>query len=374
MIRLFFRESAFLAAFLVCANGTFAQWIASPLFPGELSVNSFAVSTNGLTHGGSIGGGTPYPALNAISEPARMAIWTNAGAFAAFSPSTPSHVYTISMDDAGGAAFIDLRQSAALWQLSTGSMTLLHPAGYSASRIVAMDAAQQGGWAIRGGIQVGGVWTGSADTFVELHPSGATMSGIGALAGGRQGGIVSFTSSSAVSFGAALWTGTADSFVNLAPVGSSLSEVSALTNVYEAGYAYFDGVSHAGLWFGSAESFISLHPEDASGSRVTAVAGDFQGGSAGAHAAIWQGSAASYIDLHWVVNASLGASFTQSEILGGALDEVGNPVFVGYAYDPSSGLYQAVVWTTAIPEPAACAAIAGLIVLVAYRRRRGLHP
>lgn len=349
-----------------CATAN-AQWVATPLSSGDPFTHSVAAATNGSLHAGTVGNGSPYASLISSADPARAVLWAAGGTATLLQPGIPSQVSAIYGASQGGSVLIDGSSNAALWSGVAGVFANLHPAGYTSSRIVAMSATHQGGSAFLDGVPHGGLWSGTAGSFVDLHPVGATRSAVGALSGNRQGGAVSFTPDAGATFGAALWAGTAESFISLNPPGATLSSIDALTDSYEAGYAYFAGVCHAGLWFGSAESFVSLQPANATSSRVAAVAGDFQGGSAAGdelHAALWQGSAASYLDLHGSVVAALGGGFTRSEILGGSLDEFGSPVFVGYAYNPETFLYQAVVWTMAsIPEPSAYAALSATLML-----------
>ncbi len=351
---------------LGCAT-TNAQWVATPLFSGDPLTHSVAVATNGSSHAGTVGNGSPYASLISSADPARAVLWAAGGAATLLQPGLPSQVSALYGASQGGSVLIDGSSNAALWNGVAGVFANLHPIGYTSSRIVAMSATQQGGSAELDSVQHGGLWSGTAGSFVDLHPVGATRSAVGALSSNRQGGAVSFAPGAGATFGAALWTGSAESFISMNPPGATLSLIDALTDDYEAGYAYFGGVCHAGLWFGSAESFVSLQPANAIFSRVAAVAGGFQGGSAAMdelHAAVWQGSSASYLDLHDSVIAALGGSFTRSEILGGSLDEFGNPVFVGYAYNPEAFLYQAVVWTMAsIPEPSTYAVLSAILML-----------
>lgn len=367
------------AAYLGVGGVTSAQWVATPLLTGNPLGSSVALGTNGTSHSGFVGTNGPYPHFHSgANSPERAVNWTNDGNLVPLQPDLPSQVFAMSGPTAGGGIYSDGTAQAAIWNTPTQTLTVLHPAGYVFSRVTAISGTQQVGLASSTGLQHAVMWSGSANSMVDLHPSGAVYSGAGAIHGNRQGGLVSYADpGGSVAFQAAIWTGSADSFVNLNPAGSRLSEVSAITDTYEAGYAYFDNICHAGLWFGSAESFVSLLPEGFGFSRIAAVAGDYQGGMAGSHAAVWQGTAASYVSLQDSVIAALGVHYTRSEILGGSLDEFGQPIFVGYAHNSLTDLDQAMVWRfVAIPEPSTYAllALGTAIVLVRQIRRSRRKP
>lgn len=365
-----------------CCSVASAQWVATPLAPVDGVAHSVAWATNGTVHVGSVGGPGPYPSF--LTDDARSRLravaWTGENQAVQIQPDTPSRAASISGAVVGGSVFTGGAMQAAIWNLATGTVTLLHPSGSAFSHVTSIDGSRQAGYADRGGgLQNAVLWTGSADSIVDLHPSGAVRSAVGAIQGNRQGGLVDYVGPGGpTAFQAALWNGSAESFVNLNPAGSRLSEVTAIAATYEAGYAYFGDAVHAGLWFGTAESFVSLQPEGMNFSRISAVAGDFQGGVVGSYAAVWQGSASSYVDLHGSVLAALGPNFSYSEVVGGALDPNGNPVFVGFAHDSIMHLDYAVAWTLApIPEPSTLALIAlGLAVLASrfYLRADRVNP
>ena len=204
------------------------------------------------------------------------------------------------------------------------------------------------------------MWTGTAASFVDLHPVGATSSEAYAIHGGQQVGDVLIGDV----FHAGLWSGSSGSYVDLHPSGYVQSRVRASAGYKQAGGADVGGNWHAGTWTGTAESFVDLNPGGVSSSLLLATTGNYHAGIADGRAALWLENVDGYVDL----GASLGAAFGTSE--AEAIWTDGLTVLVGgYALTAATGDQRAILWTIAVPEPAAASLLVMSLVGLYMSRR-----
>jgi hypothetical protein len=140
-------------------------------------------------------------------------------------------------------------------------------------------------------------WAGNVRSQIDLHPAGATASTAYGMAGTRQAGYAKFNGRSH----AGLWNGGAASWVDLQPANATDSIAYGIAGTQQAGSATFGNVTHAGIWKATAASWVDLNPAGATNSTAYGIAGTQQVGYATfnntTHAGLWKGSAASWIDL-----------------------------------------------------------------------------
>jgi hypothetical protein len=128
------------------------------------------------------------------------------------------------------------------------------------------------------------------------------------------------------------------------------------------------GNSHALLWSSTAASVVDLNPSGFISSYANGTSGGQQVGygttGGNYHALLWSGTAASAVDLQ----SFLPSDYTQS--LAEGVDANGN--IVGYAFNSSTGQYDAMLWV-AVPEPSTFAlaglGAAALFILRRHKRR-----
>ena len=125
--------------------------------------------------------------------------------------------------------------------------------------------------------------------------------------------------------------------------------------------------SHAGIWFGTPESFVDLNPAGATFSLANATIDTMQAGYAiidSFHRAIlWFGAADNYIDLQ----LELGSQYRDSEASSVWTD--GNTILVaGRASDWPGNVHQ-MLWSIAVPEPAAGSFLALTLGVLVVRKR-----
>jgi len=173
----------------------------------------------------------------------------------------------------------------------------------------------------------------------SLHPSGVANSFAGAVDGNRQYGTIHTPYPGPVAH-AAMWSGTAATFVDMHPAAYSRSSISGAGDGQAVGTAYIGDTGHALLWAGGPAAVVDLHPTGAGGSSATDVEGGLQVGSVAGRAALWRGSAESYFDL----GAAVPSGMTASGANGVEVAADGTITVVGYAYNPSSARYEALVW------------------------------
>jgi hypothetical protein len=296
-----------------------------------------------------------------------------------------------------GRVDIDTIEQAALWNLSEGTFTNLHPAdaAYSAAR--AVDGTLQYG-RVRYDFDVrAALWSGDASSFIDLTPDFATGSEIYNASAGAQSGYIY----SATTFPhASIWTGTAASCIDLNPSGALASIAYDTHGSIQAGTAVLEGVQRAGIWSGTPESWQSLHPESAHSSLILSIDGDpvtgevhayggfvrpaesihhaalwlpsgefidlhdpayassqvivandgFQVGfisdGTSQHACIWHGDAISHLDLH----AALPQHYTSSTATTVWITD-GILYVAGFAYNESLARYEAMLWTQTLLCP-----------------------
>ena len=108
---------------------------------------------------------------------------------------------------------------AVRWAGSAASAVDLHPAGFDASRALATNGIQQGGWGyiIASLSQHALLWNGDAANFVDLHPAGYTFSAVRAMNATTQAGDGWVGTPFALGSvrHALAWSGTANSVIDL---------------------------------------------------------------------------------------------------------------------------------------------------------------
>jgi len=192
-------------------------------------------------------------------------------------------------------------EHALLWRGAPDNFVDLND-GASSSRAYATTDATQGGMFLLGGGRAA-IWAGSPDTVTLLHPAGSSASEVHGVFGGQQAGFAQFGNS----LHAMLWSGTPDSAVDLGPSSAYQdAQADAISADQQAGYVVtFDLGRHAALWTGSADSLVDLNPSGFSNTQATAVLNDQQVGfgfgtatGGHTHALVWSGTASSVLDLH----------------------------------------------------------------------------
>ncbi|WP_428303738.1 hypothetical protein [Lacipirellula sp.] len=321
-------------------TGTAASYVN---LGGWQNAGGRVLGTDGVQHVGGSGGAAT--------------LWTSTpGSVVSLQPPAPPNYSTFVADangvfagmQAGAALFITQNagpnyQEAGIWNDTAGSWQSLHPAGATNSQANDTHFGQQAGWAylpnaqnpVLPAVQHAALWYSSAASFVDLHPAGALQSIANDVfvTGGlsQQVGFARFAALPE----AAMWTGTAASFVNMHPLTAAASELLGNYAGYQAGFASFfspkanANLDHAGLWSGTAASFLDLHaflPTGFSRSRAEDV---------------------------WVANN-------------------GDIWVAGWAVNASTGLSEAMLWTThQVPEPAGATLLATVAVgMTSLMRRR----
>jgi hypothetical protein len=296
-----------------------------------------------------------------------------------------------------GRVEIDTIEQAALWNLSEGTFTHLHPADATYSAARAVDGTLQYG-RVRYDFDVrAAIWSGDAASFIDLTPEFATGSEIYNAADGTQAG---YTYSGTSFPHASLWQGTAASCIDINPAGALASIAYDTHGQVQAGTAVINGVQSAGTWAGTAESWQSLHPEGAHSSLILSIDGDpltgevrafggfvrptesvhhaalwlatgevidlhdpafansqvivasdgyqvgFMSDGTMSHAALWHGSLNTHLDLH----AALSPDYTTSTATTVWVED--RTLYVaGYAYNEPLSRHEAVLWTQTLLCP-----------------------
>ena len=181
------------------------------------------------------------------------------------------------------------------------TVTLLHPAGATASQGRGVSANQQVGYVFMNGAGASALWTGSAESYTTLDPSSADGE-CDDVANGRQVGYV-FFGTGTTGMRASLWNGTRNSRIDLHPGGDGDSRAYGVTTGFQVGYVYQILSSRAAMWSGTSASYRSLHPEFAAHSWAYGVSANQQVGlirlnNNQNHAALWSGTPSSFVDLH----------------------------------------------------------------------------
>lgn len=307
------------------------------------------------------------------------------------------------------------RVRPAIWEGSAASYTDLTPTTAQGGSIFATDGSQHGGYIACSAIStapLATLWRSShANDFVILQPAGAVESQVRGVGGGKQVGFVT----TATQHGAALWNGTPESFVNLHPLAFSISNALATDGVQQVGNASVGNTVHAALWTGSTGSFVDLAAGVSSNASANGVAAGEQVGYADQRPVLWKGTALSMVNLtpsfqdaagFGSVNDTIGGAEAGQVQVNGAYHAVawfgsaGSAVDLQAFLDPARGYFDsyafgiarngdvievsgyasrltpdhdvrfdAVLWTTVIPESTFASASA-LIALGALLRRR----
>lgn len=201
---------------------------------------------------------------------------------------------------AGEVSNNGIEARAALWNLTSGSRTILHPAGATNSQVSAMDSSMQVGYAQFDLNTYAGIWTGTAASWLPLHPIGATSSRLLDVSDGQQVGWATINGNQHAS----LWTSTDFSWVDLNPTGATTSTAYCVHAGEQGGSATIGGGLRAGIWRSSAASWVLLHPTGSATESV--VYGNWNGQQVGyirvpvqgRQATLWSGTAASRVNLH----------------------------------------------------------------------------
>ena len=244
-------------------------------------------------------------------------------------------------------------RQAARWQGSAATHENLQISGWEYSAASAVGADTIGGASTNDDAS-GNVWyharlwpTTGSGYGVDLHPAGCQDSSISAIDGGVQyGGVVeSFTNK------AGRWAGSASSFVSMHPAGASRSGISGAADGQQVGFAEIGGASRPLLWQGSADDYVDLTPTGAVGAGVTACEGGLQLGSVqfadGTHPVLWAGRPEAFVDL----GQSLPPPLTSPFVTCMDIEPDGTIVIGGGAYNPTTGVSNAVIWTSSDEPP-----------------------
>ncbi len=192
---------------------------------------------------------------------------------------------------------------AGLWSSTAASFVDLHPALATDSFAQGIGSSQQVGDATVDGKQIPVAWTGTANSLQSFLPNGISSGSLTSTAEGQQGGLILFPEETAI-----IWMGSAENLVNLHPnLVATRSAVRSTNGSRQVGYAVVGGAFHAAAWSGTKASFVDLHPVGAGVSIIHNVERtqkpDAQmvgvaafGGAT--HAALWTGTAASFVDLN----------------------------------------------------------------------------
>ncbi|MCX5689228.1 MAG: hypothetical protein NTV94_05470 [Planctomycetota bacterium] len=201
---------------------------------------------------------------------------------------------------AGEVSLNGIQARAALWNLSTGTRTNLHPTGATNSQVSAMDGSMQVGYAEFDLNTYAGIWTGTAASWIPLHPIAATSSRLLDVSNGQQVGWAAVNGNQHAS----LWASTDFSWVDLNPTGAATSTAYCVHAGEQGGSATIGGGIRAGIWRSSAASWVLLHPTGSA--TESAIYGTWNGQQVGyirvpvqgIQATLWSGTAASRVNLH----------------------------------------------------------------------------
>jgi hypothetical protein len=373
---------------VIASPAAFAQWSVVNLHTAG-AVQSQAL---GIRNGVEVGWVDSAPGTTIISP----ALWTGTVA---------SHVNLGGLQNAGGRAFgtDGVQQvggsigAAVLWTTTPGSIVSLQPpAPPNYSTFVAdaygVFAGMQAGTALfitqNGGpnYQEAGIWNDTPGSWQSLHPAAATNSQANDTHFGQQAGWAYLPNAQNPALPtvqhASLWYSSAASFVDLHPTGAlqSIANDVFVTGglSQQVGFARFAALPEAAMWTGTAASFVNMHPLPAAASELLGNYAGYQVGFASffspkananlEHAGLWSGTAASFLDLH----AFLPSGFSASRAEDVWVANNGDIWVAGWAVNASTGLSEAMLWTThQVPEPSGAAILASFsmgLTLLARRR------
>ncbi len=341
-----------------------AQWSVVNLQPPEVPGGSYGYAGYGNGQGGFVD----------MGGQAHAGMWSGtANSWVDLAPAgtTSSRIYSMHGGQQAGIASVGGMTHAALWSGTAGSWVDLQPPGLqTVSQAFGAHSGQQVGYAIEyvSGIGRGraSLWSGTAASWINLHPGAPSESSFAlGVFEGRQAGNANFGGVQK----AGTWSGTAASWVELHPAAASASYAVDLDASQQVGRATVGGFGHAALWSGTAESWVDLNPAGSSSSVAGAVDRGLQVGTAlvGSedHAALWTGTAASWTDLHGFLPDRFRSSAARDIWYSGETTYV-----IGYGFNTLTGRYEAVLWTSAVPEPESVVAVLAGIAALGIGRRR----
>lgn len=351
----------------------FASQMATAAFTVEALVPVGATNSFGRGLTATTKVGTASFTTSGGNSVSRATIWDSAGLSVSYNPAegVNSSATGISGNQITGNLINNGESNAFVWNMFPNGGVNLHPTNFVASFAWATDGSKQVGSVVSAVPNPGGgapsrlfraaLWNGTASSFINLNPSGATSSEAFGIGGGKQVGRSLFGANNI----ATMWDDTADSAVLLGPA-----------NVTSSAYAT-DGTNTVGivnnraaLWTSQSQAYIDLHPTGYSSSDLFTLGYGYQGGSVTQgsgpeSAAIWSGTSGSMINL----GAFLPGYYGRSIVRGIYSDGTTLTVF-GAARDTRlpGEHYNAIVWTSPVPEPSSLA-ILGMGVAIFKARR-----
>jgi hypothetical protein len=277
-------------------SGTAASWVdLHGLLPPRYGYsNAFSIWQDST---GTYVAGAAYDSVTSAERavlwfrppPPPLTVLSPAGASA-------SRAYGVAGYQQAGYSFVTGSYRASLWSGTSPTWVDLTPAGATSSFAYGVGDGQQVGSASVGGLELASLWSGTAGSWVSLDP-GSGSSRANAVSGGHQVGQA-FAGSGPH---ASLWSGTAGSWVDLNPAGASQSTAWGVSGSEQAGVARIGGADRAGMWSGTASSWVNLAPAGSVTSVAYAIQGGHQVGAANiagrSHAGLWSGTALSWVDL-----------------------------------------------------------------------------
>ncbi len=344
------------------------NWTVTNLHPAWATDGS---RVEGVQDGQQVGSGTkPVPLYGTTYHLDRPVVW--AGSAGSAVDVTPGTSVGGAIADTNGAAqagwwwwpyqcYVDgqwqtcYTRQAARWHGSAGSHENLQVSGWEYSNAYAVGVDTIGGASTNDDAS-GNTWyharlwpTAGSTYGQDLHPAGYRNSSISAIDGDTQyGGVVTefpFKNQ------AAKWSGTASSFVNMHPAGASRSGISDAADGQQVGFAEFGGVGKPLLWHGSPDDFVDLTPIGAVAASAVACEGGLQLGSVqfadATHPVLWAGQPEAFVDLKPFVPEPL----TTAAVTCMDIEPDGTIVVGGFGYNPNTGVYNALLWTSMPGEP-----------------------
>jgi hypothetical protein len=279
---------------------------------------------------------------------------------------TASAAYGASGDQQVGYAAIGGVSRASLWRGTAASLVDLHPAGAASSAAYGVFGDQQVGYALIGGVRRASLWRGTAASWVDLEPwtgtaveSSTALGTSGAGPVGQQAGYARFDDMGVVMERACLWHETAESWVDLHPwhAGVRQSWAHATNGTQQVGWIRnANWVHRASLWSGTAASWVDLTPAGALRSSAYATSGSQQAGWAEflgvRRAGVWRGSAASWVDLH--IHLPGGPGAWRESLAWGVWTDGSTIRVAGAGRNVARARDEAILWTWT-PPPVAVA-------------------
>ncbi len=162
-----------------------------------------------------------------------------------------------------------------LWTRSADSYVDLNPGPpYQSAQLSDVSSGLQAGFALTGGYQHAAIWHSTPESFVDLHPSGALWSEALATDGVLQGGRA-YRLPGTTEIHTVLWHGTVASWVDMNPPGSRESRIQGMADGIQVGWGLFGTHEYGCIWRGTPESVVVLYLPNASTTRLYDTTGRY---------------------------------------------------------------------------------------------------